>query len=768
MRKIILLIPVLFILMQLTAQDQFIGISPQKIDCKFCEEFDEVDIYESLRIVFKNGNYLNYKSSYNGTFDKVKQVLVYARSPSNGGGIPLFTLKKSKKKFTVEQFEGRVLLENQRGTPDYEIKINKIKENQLAKLVVDVANMVIDPLGKVISPNGLKFFNDLKNQIGSGNKEINLSLTGEFYDWDKKMITPTDAHIYYLPPRKFMDGQPKNFEKIYLNSGDTQSPTAYYKSLDGVEKEIPYPYFVLVRGKVDYISNLGDFDMPSSLMLNLDNLKPEKVDDIESQLISLKPKLTKKQYNGELFIVRFIKYYLDFRESTDHYNTFFAQFRESPFDDNSSLKELIQARKSIIKKLKLKSEYLGDLIAMYDASIVEKWSFKTHKDMARHIRKCEKKTEVVNSIFFQSMVELKHGRDLVFLTDVIEKGSLNRLRGHLSNTSVTQEQINTISNEFSALHNKYAIHSNIWQNSLDDFYDKLNEKKSDTQNRHILVEQSTDLLKSARDLEDASISLASNINSLEKSKPSVQKPDPHRAMIFDEFISSISKHKTSVDSKLTELNELISIIDSHLNGVNSLTNAVMNNIKTDLETSIASKKHLLESINEDFLADSFIDRLELDKSPKDYTPLSEVTVGYCRPRLKGRHVKSLIPINDWWRLGANESTFLSLTKKVLIDKETTIPNGEFALRVKREVNVRGGEEWKLMIHRDYVSWGNETLDENNVIAIIDLTPSILAKPVEQLTIDVVQDPGNQNAQKLMIYWGDLKLETGEIVFSEGE
>ena len=59
--------------------------------------------------------------------------------------------------------------------------------------------------------------------------------------------------------------------------------------------------------------------------------------------------------------------------------------------------------------------------------------------------------------------------------------------------------------------------------------------------------------------------------------------------------------------------------------------------------------------------------------------LAEVKVVYSRPSAKGRQVAgNLIPYNEVWRTGANESTKISFSKDVKLNGHE-VPAGEYAL-----------------------------------------------------------------------------------------
>jgi len=81
--------------------------------------------------------------------------------------------------------------------------------------------------------------------------------------------------------------------------------------------------------------------------------------------------------------------------------------------------------------------------------------------------------------------------------------------------------------------------------------------------------------------------------------------------------------------------------------------------------------------------------------------LSEVRISYSRPAVKGREIFGhLVPYGRIWRVGANESTKISLTHPMQIG-DHQIPAGTYALYAFPEAAA-----WEIVFHKDTTLWGD--------------------------------------------------------------
>lgn len=127
--------------------------------------------------------------------------------------------------------------------------------------------------------------------------------------------------------------------------------------------------------------------------------------------------------------------------------------------------------------------------------------------------------------------------------------------------------------------------------------------------------------------------------------------------------------------------------------------------------------------------------------------LSEVTIEYSRPSMKGRTIfGDLVPFDEMWRTGANGSTDITLSDDAMIGGNE-VKAGKYALYTKP-----GKDEWKVMLYSDADIWGTpgEKFDESKVVASFTVKSESLPFSVESFTI------GTNNIKSssvdVMMYW----------------
>lgn len=82
--------------------------------------------------------------------------------------------------------------------------------------------------------------------------------------------------------------------------------------------------------------------------------------------------------------------------------------------------------------------------------------------------------------------------------------------------------------------------------------------------------------------------------------------------------------------------------------------------------------------------------------------LTEVTISYSRPSMKGRQVfGGLVPYGELWRTGANECTVLKTTGPLAINGgDQVLPAGEYAV-----FTIPGEEAWQVVFNKNAKQWG---------------------------------------------------------------
>jgi hypothetical protein len=105
------------------------------------------------------------------------------------------------------------------------------------------------------------------------------------------------------------------------------------------------------------------------------------------------------------------------------------------------------------------------------------------------------------------------------------------------------------------------------------------------------------------------------------------------------------------------------------------------------------------------LASSAFAQLDLPRvSPKatvsQTVGLTDVTITYCRPGVKGRVIwGGLVPYDQVWRTGANEATTISFGGDVTVDG-SKLPAGTYAL-----FTIPGKDEWTVIFNKEAKQFG---------------------------------------------------------------
>ena len=123
-------------------------------------------------------------------------------------------------------------------------------------------------------------------------------------------------------------------------------------------------------------------------------------------------------------------------------------------------------------------------------------------------------------------------------------------------------------------------------------------------------------------------------------------------------------------------------------------------------------------------------------SPRDTVDVvvgnATITIDYSRPLRRGRTIfGGIVPWDQVWRTGANGATQIQTNQAIEI-KGTTIPAGKYTLWT---LPSRSG--WKLIVNKQTGQWGTR-YDPAHDLARIDVDTETLKTPLEQFTIDVVQ------------------------------
>ncbi|MFM7664502.1 MAG: DUF2911 domain-containing protein [Bacteroidota bacterium] len=132
--------------------------------------------------------------------------------------------------------------------------------------------------------------------------------------------------------------------------------------------------------------------------------------------------------------------------------------------------------------------------------------------------------------------------------------------------------------------------------------------------------------------------------------------------------------------------------------------------------------------------------------------LTDITVTYSRPSVNGRVIfGDLVPYNEYWRLGANESTKLTCTDMLIFGKDT-LKAGTYAVYAKPSA-----AEWQVAFYTEYGNWGlPEKWDESKVALTLKSAVINRQESVENLTIDI--NNIDNNGGDIVMAWDKVKIQ----------
>lgn len=122
-----------------------------------------------------------------------------------------------------------------------------------------------------------------------------------------------------------------------------------------------------------------------------------------------------------------------------------------------------------------------------------------------------------------------------------------------------------------------------------------------------------------------------------------------------------------------------------------------------------------------------------------------LSVEYGRPSLDGRDMLGKAPVGTVWRLGADQSTTMSVTGSAVFGNMVA-SKGDYSLFLKRTSET----QWALVVNTQTEQWGTEH-DESKDILGIPLKWEKQEEAVEQLTIELTKETDETGI--LSIQWG---------------
>ncbi|MFD1552480.1 DUF2911 domain-containing protein [Putridiphycobacter roseus] len=164
--------------------------------------------------------------------------------------------------------------------------------------------------------------------------------------------------------------------------------------------------------------------------------------------------------------------------------------------------------------------------------------------------------------------------------------------------------------------------------------------------------------------------------------------------------------------------------------------ACTNDTKKDSEETVVET--IEEVVEEDDLETKKV------KSPREVASGQidgvTVSVDYGSPSVKGREIwGDLVPFDNVWRAGANETTKLTLDAPLSINGQV-VAAGSYGLLVLPKEN----EDWTVIINEawDYDThgvWGSNGYDENRDVLQVKVTPTFSGDMQESLKYTITEN-----------------------------
>lgn len=101
--------------------------------------------------------------------------------------------------------------------------------------------------------------------------------------------------------------------------------------------------------------------------------------------------------------------------------------------------------------------------------------------------------------------------------------------------------------------------------------------------------------------------------------------------------------------------------------------------------------------------------------------LTDVSIAYCRPGVKGRVIwGGLVPYDQVWRTGANEATTITFSDAVTVNG-TAVPAGTYGL-----FTIPGKESWTVILNKGAKLWGAYEYKQDDDVLRFSVKPRMAA------------------------------------------
>lgn len=108
-----------------------------------------------------------------------------------------------------------------------------------------------------------------------------------------------------------------------------------------------------------------------------------------------------------------------------------------------------------------------------------------------------------------------------------------------------------------------------------------------------------------------------------------------------------------------------------------------------------------------------------------------ITIDYSQPSVKGRKIwEGLVPYGKVWRTGANEATWIEVSRDVTIAGKT-LPKGKYGL-----FSIPGSDEWTIIFNKTWDQWGAYNYEADKDVLRVSAKAEKTSANTENFTIKV--------------------------------
>lgn len=147
--------------------------------------------------------------------------------------------------------------------------------------------------------------------------------------------------------------------------------------------------------------------------------------------------------------------------------------------------------------------------------------------------------------------------------------------------------------------------------------------------------------------------------------------------------------------------------------------------------------------------------------------LTEITIEYSRPKLKGRKIFGegadyLQPYGQIWRSGANSGSKLTLSTGANIGG-TDLEAGQYMI-----YTIPGKDSWSFMLYSDLSLGGNVAgYDTEKEVLRVAVTPTNLSTNVETLTFNISDMSEDNTSANIELAWANVSVKVPvKVAFDE--